>query len=128
MSWSQLGAILGQAQRSQAGSNRKPLPLSSHPSLRTSPAVQGHLEDVLREHGSWFLQERDPVRTFAGLGNQGATCYLNSLVQTLFLTKVYALQPLPPLAQLGLPLYPEAGSPTFTVVLTASAGRRSFAM
>ena len=49
--------------------------------LAQHEAVSGALDEVLRQEGAWHLRERDPAAAFAGLGNQGATCYLNSLLQ-----------------------------------------------
>ena len=31
----------------------------------------------------WYLGKEDPAQLFVGLRNEGATCYLNSLIQGL---------------------------------------------
>ena len=33
----------------------------------------------------WYLGKEDPAQSFVGLRNEGATCYLNSLIQGLFI-------------------------------------------
>ena len=43
------------------------------------------LDEALRAKGSSFvLEKRDPTAEVGGLANQGATCYLNSLLQMLY--------------------------------------------
>ena len=57
--------------------------------LSAHAALSDKLDELLSKQGHWFLQERHPSADFAGLGNQGATCYLNSLIQTLFMTQPF---------------------------------------
>jgi uncharacterized UBP type Zn finger protein len=45
--------------------------------------LKGELLDVIRKEGSAYFLARGPA---TGLLNQGATCYLNSLVQSLYAT------------------------------------------
>lgn len=57
---------------------------------------KAELESVLNEEGSAFLRKRSESG-YVGLINQAATCYLNSLLQTLFTTpelrhRVYAFR------------------------------------
>lgn len=38
-----------------------------------------------------FSKQKQPERKFAGLGNQGATCYMNSLIQALYMSPEFRL-------------------------------------
>ena len=46
-------------------------------------ALKAELADVVKREGSSYFMQRGAA---TGLLNQGATCYLNSLMQSLFYT------------------------------------------
>lgn len=46
-------------------------------------SVKAELQEVIKKEGSAYFLKRGPA---TGLLNQGATCYLNSLMQSLFMT------------------------------------------
>lgn len=55
----------------------------SEEDLKLLHSVRPALESAIKTRGSQFFAEK-PSHGLSGLVNQGATCYLNSLVQALF--------------------------------------------
>jgi len=45
----------------------------------------------LEENKSELAEEKEPEKVFKGLGNQGATCYMNSLLQALYMSPDFRL-------------------------------------
>ena len=57
---------------------------------RLNSKINQAQEESIKKHAD-PIEEKLPEKFFAGLGNQGATCYMNSLLQALYMNPEFRL-------------------------------------